>query len=203
MAAAAPERRRCARLCAGRAGELPPDIALAYASMLQGAAEAELRSALDRLGRRLWRQQHDQRRCRGRLEQRHGERPLALPPAWIITSRRTRLVGFALAGGGTNWGSGARARQRAERCVPGRRLRHHADLVRPISPARSPSPITGSPPTAPRSAISSPRTSTARATRRAARPAIAMPCSPARRRDALCAPCKCRTSTRRATARPI
>ena len=28
---------------------------------------------------------------------------MALPPAWIITSRRTRVLGFALAGGGTNW----------------------------------------------------------------------------------------------------
>ena len=52
--------------------------------------------------------------------------------------------------------------------------------VRLTSPARSPSPITGSPPTASRSAISSPPASKAKATPRAAKPAIAMACrSPA------------------------
>ncbi len=69
-----------------------------------GAAAAELRSALERLGHGLRRQQHDERRIRPPARARQCARPTALPPAWIITSRRIRVVGFALAGGGTNWG---------------------------------------------------------------------------------------------------
>ena len=46
----------------------------------------------------------DQRRSGDRLEQCHRAATTALPPAWIITSRPTRWSGFALAGGGTNWG---------------------------------------------------------------------------------------------------
>ena len=104
---------------------LPPDIALAYASILKGAAEAELRSALDRLGRRLWRQQHDERRSGCRLEQRHradlrlcrrhGLSRLAQHGLRLRARRRRHQLGAR-----------QRARQRPQRRLPGRRLRHHA-----------------------------------------------------------------------------
>ena len=58
----------------------------------------------------------------------------------------TTVVGFALAGAGTNWGlANALGTGRSDTFQAGA---SSAGSVRPISPARSPSPTTGSPPTA-------------------------------------------------------
>ena len=87
------------------------------------------------------------------------------------------VAGFALAGGGTNWGlAQGLGSGRSDASRPASMA--SSASVRPISRPTSPSRITGSPPTAPRSAISSPRASTARATADKSRPAIApIPCS--------------------------
>jgi hypothetical protein len=62
------------------------------------------------------------------------------------------VVGFALAGAGTNWGLPMpSALDAAMRCKPAPMA--SAGSARPTSPARLLSPITGSPPTARRSAI--------------------------------------------------
>ena len=53
------------------------------------------------------------------------------------------LVGFALAGAGTNWGLRQGARQRQKRCLPGRHSTAPAGSAPPTSRARWPSPITG------------------------------------------------------------
>ena len=65
------QKRRCrrrrpgARFCAEQEA-LPDDIALAYSSVLKAPpVKGELRAALDRVGRRLWRQQSDDRRSGG------------------------------------------------------------------------------------------------------------------------------------------
>ena len=108
---------------------LPDDIALAYAVGAQGAAGegAELRAALERVGRRLWRQQSHRRAIR----------------RWsAATISPPRTAGFA---GGLDYRltpntrgglrarrrrhqlePGAGARRRQERCLPGRRLRRDA-----------------------------------------------------------------------------
>ena len=77
-------------------------------------------------------------------------RPTALPPAPTITSRRDTVLGFALAGAGTNWSL-------AQSLGTGRSDAFQAGVYgtraisgRLISPPRSPSPTTGSPPTASR-----------------------------------------------------
>jgi autotransporter-associated beta strand protein len=111
----------------------------------------------------------------------------------------TTVVGFALAGAGTNWGWPIRSAPAA--ATPSRpALTALAGSARPMWPARSPSPITGSRPTAPRSATSSVRISRARPMARGWRAAIGSACcrcSASRRM----APCSSRTSTRRPTAR--
>ena len=151
---------------------LPPDIALAYASILHQGAAADLRAALDRVGFGLWRRQQCQRRSGGRLDQRHARAPSASPPAWTITSRRTpssALRSPAAASIG-DW----RTRSAAAGATPCRPASIASAIsARLISPARSPSPITGSTPAARRWAISSPRTLSAKAMARGWKAAIA------------------------------
>ena len=101
---------------------------------------------------------------------------------------------------------GGKSRHRAERQLPGWRATTPPIGGRSICPVRWLSLITGSRPTASRSATSSPRSSTARVTRHAAKPAtaIAVPVTGSDyRRDALCGGAVPRTSTRRASPKPI
>ena len=69
---------------------LPPDIALAYAGVAQGAAAANLRAALDRVGARA--SAAAPRPTAIRLSDQITSRraPTAMRPAWIITTRPTR-----------------------------------------------------------------------------------------------------------------
>ena len=162
-----------------REASLPADIALAYASVLDKAPpQGDLRTALERLGCGLWRQQQDERRSGGRLKQLTAQH-LGFAGGMDYHVTPDTVVGFALAGGGTNWGLAQGLGSWPQRCLPGWRLRHDAASARPISPARWRSPITGSPPTALRSAIGSRRTSSARALARGSKAAIAMPVLPA------------------------
>ena len=118
----------------------------------QGAAEADLRPALDRLGLGLWRQQYGQRR-RGVGSSNVTAQTFGFAAGMDYHVAPNTILGFALAGGGTNWGLPMRwAAAAAMRCKPAPTASARARL---ISPARSPSPITGSRPTARRSAISS------------------------------------------------
>jgi Autotransporter beta-domain len=111
-------------------------------------------------------------------------------------------AGFALAGGGTNWGL-------AQGLGSGRSDTLSAGLygTTHFGPAyvagASPSRTTGPPPTAPRSATSSPRASTARASGRGSRPANATACRsiPPISASPLMRPCRRRFSTRPRTAR--
>ena len=103
---------------------LPPDIALAYASILSKAPPtAGVRAALDRVGFGVWRQQHGERQCRRRIKQhngkhrrlhgRHGLSLLALHGRRLCAGRCRHQLG-----------AGQRAWHWPQRCVPGRRLWH-------------------------------------------------------------------------------
>ena len=148
---------------------LPDDIALAYSAVLKAPEDSpagELRAALDRVGRRLRRQQSHQRRPR------RARQPRSLRPHRGLR-RRPRLSPHPGHGGGLRarrrrhqLEPGAGARRRQERRLPGRRLRCDALRARPISPPPSPTPTTGCRPTAsPLPATTSPPSSTRRAWR--------------------------------------
>ena len=120
-------------------------------------------------GQRLW-------LCRRHGLSRHAEHHLRLRP----DRRRHQLESGASAGSGRATHSGGRLFQKPLGTAS-------------ISPARSPSPITGSPPTGSRLAMSCVRSSRGRAMGRGSSPATAMPCRSLapkhwrhRRRDALC-----------------
>ena len=116
------------------------------------------------------------------------------------------VYGFALGGGGTNWNLATSTGQREGATASRPASTPRPIGARPICRARSALPITGSPPTASRWAISSPPPSKGQSY--AARGEAGYRC-------ALPVPgyiigvtpyawrCRCKTSTRRATARPI
>src|SRR5262249_48183744 len=106
-----PQRRRGrrwprARLCAGARSAAGGHRARLYQGAQGAAQAAELRATLERVGRRLWRLGPYQRRSRG-----GGEARAVRPPGRAAGGAagldyhlsRNSLVGFALAGGGTNW----------------------------------------------------------------------------------------------------
>ena len=124
LAARRGERRD--RLCARAAG----GPAARYRARLlldpdQGAAAKDLRSALDRVGRGLWRQQHRQRQCDSRLDSDVTARTFGFAAGMDYHVTPNTIFGFALAGGGTNWGLANASRHRPERRAASRRLRHH------------------------------------------------------------------------------
>ena len=106
------------------------------------AIGANIRAALERAGRRLSRQQQDQRRSGGARQPRSrgAHRGLRRRPRLSPLARQCRRL--ALAGGGTNWslanglgGGKSDAFQAASTAPP--------NTVPPISPPPSPSPTTG------------------------------------------------------------
>jgi hypothetical protein len=116
---------------------------------------------------------------------------------------RDTLVGFALAGAGTNWGlSQFLGNGRSDAFQPASTARRRG--ARSISPQRWPTPRTGSPPTELRWAISSPPSSTARAMAGVSRAAIALSSrrAPASSRFRLMVRSRRSRSTRRTTAKP-
>ena len=96
-------------------------------------------------------------------------------PVWIITSRRVRSSASRLrAAARIGVWQAASATAGAMPCKPASMASPIWD--RPISPARSPSPIIGSPPTAARWAVSSRRISTDKATARVLKAVTASRC---------------------------
>ena len=81
---------------------LPPDVALAYASVLKAAPKPNSVS-VGTCGVRPSAHRQCQRQCQWTGRRTSRPATTALPRARIIASRRTQLLGFALAGGGTNW----------------------------------------------------------------------------------------------------
>ena len=76
----------------------------AYAAMFTKAPPARaVRAALERVGGGLWRLADHRRQRRARLEHRDQPHRSAPRSAPTIASRRTRIAGFALAGGGTSF----------------------------------------------------------------------------------------------------
>ncbi len=114
----------------------------------QGAA-ARLRAALERVGRRLRRHAIDRRQCGHRIERYDEQHLRHARSAPTICFRRTRIVGFALAGGGTSFSIANGLGSRPLRPVPGRRL--FASQRGPGLHLRARWPMAGrtSPPTAP------------------------------------------------------
>ena len=150
---------------------LPPDIALAYASILTKALPPKLRAALDGVGFGVW-------------------RPLTMPTAIRRSARpMSARSTFGFAGGmdyhvTPNTDRRLRARRRRSQLGIGqcarrrtkRRACRPASMASAISgqlilPARSLSPITGSTPAARRSAMRSPQTSSAKAMARGSKAA--------------------------------
>ena len=155
-----PAARYRARLCLGAEGAAASD-----ASISAGPPGARLTAAATRtngnptVGSNNVTAQH-LRLCRRHGLSRHAEHGIRLR----ARRRRHQL------------GAGQRARQRPQRCLPGRRLWHHAiraGLSRRRARLRQ-SLVHDQPHR--RSATSSPRTSTARATARGSKAAIASPC---------------------------
>ena len=126
---------------------LPPDIALAYASILTKAPPQSFRPALDRLGLGLSAAATAPTAIRPSARPTSPRRPSASPAAWIITSRRTRWPALRSPAAAPIGGLPTRsAPGAATRCRPASMA--SAGSGRPMSPARCPSPITGSPPAA-------------------------------------------------------
>ena len=117
-------RRRAARLCARQQASFPPDVALAYAGDVQGAAEAQ---AFDQRWT-VWGAGF------GGSGTANGDPAVGSNNVTASTYgfaagadyhvSPDTVLGFALAGSGTNWDLAQGARHRTKRCVPGRRLRH-------------------------------------------------------------------------------
>ena len=169
-------QRRGDGFCPRRAGEPAARHRARLCRRAQGAAEAHVRSALDRLGRGLRRQQHHERRSGGRLEQCHHQHLSALPAAWIITIRPTRSsalrwpaaapIGASLAGSAPDGATPSRPASTASRASGPAYLAAALAFSQSLDddqPLRA-------------WAISSPRTSTGRATAGGSRPVIATPC---------------------------
>ena len=158
-----------------QADNLPPDVALAYAAIL---TKGPPRPTFDQRWT-AWGAAY------GGSNRTNGDAAIG---STNITARTfgfaagmdyhvspNTIVGFALAGGGTNWGlANALGNGRSDALQVG--VYGISYLGRLISRARSPSPITGSRPIARRLATSSMPISTARATARGSRAAIALAC---------------------------
>ena len=146
---------------------LPPDIALAYASIIT----RRRRSRVFEQRWTAWGTAYggsNSANGNAAVGSNNVDRaaPSASPAAWIITSRRIRWPALRspapapIGGSPMRWALAAATPSRPASMAS-------AGSVRPMLPARWLSPITGSRPTASRWAISSPRTSPARAMARA------------------------------------
>jgi autotransporter-associated beta strand protein len=183
----------------------PPDIALAYASLLK----APPRQTFDQHWSAWGSSFGGSNTTNGdpvAAPPRSRRTTPALPPAWTIKSppmRHWALPSQAAASIGISLQVSAVAGAMNSRPVSmARRV-----WDRPMCQPPSPSPAIGLRPTASRSAISSPRASSDRAMPRASRPGIAMACRSTAPQASSASPrtrrCSRNCSTRRATARPI
>ena len=89
------------RLCARPAGKPAARHRARLRRYSQGAAEDQFRSALERLGRGLRRQQHHQRRSGRRQSRQHGGADYGFAAGMDYHVSPPLCCGFALAGGGT------------------------------------------------------------------------------------------------------
>ena len=117
--------RRCTGFCPGSAGGPRARYGARLCRTAQCAAEARLRAALERLGRRLWRHRHGNRRCGHRFDDADCNRLRLCRRAGLSrhAGQRDRLCACRRR---HPLGIGPGAWQRPERCVPGRRLRRDA-----------------------------------------------------------------------------
>ena len=130
------------RLCAGTDIELAARHRARLCLGAQGAACNDAnRSALERLGSGLWRLQHRERQSGTWHERYDGAGTYGFASGIDYRVTPDTVVGFALAGGGTNWGL-------AQGLGSGRSDAFQAGVYgttcpdRPISPPRSPLPVT-------------------------------------------------------------
>ena len=155
------------------AANLPPDIALAYASVLK--ARRRLSISAGPRGAALTVAATSPTATRPPAQATSPPARSASRPVWIITSRRVRSSASRLrAAARIGVWQAASATAGAMPCKPAFMASPISD--RPISPARSPSPIIGSPPTAARWAVSSRRISTDKATARVLKAVTASRC---------------------------
>ena len=186
-AAASAWRRQATRLRARPAGEPAARHRARLCGRAQGAAQPTFAQRWTAWGAGFGGSGTRQRRSGSRIEQRHHQRPTAMRPAWIITSRPIRCsasrspaaapIGTwrkALGTGRSDaFQAGVYGMTHSGPAYLGRRAGLRQQLVHHQPHARS--------------ATSSPRISRARATRRGSKAATASPCRLSRRcrRDAL------------------
>ena len=102
-------RRRRRRRRIGFAPDAASEPAARYRARLrldphQGTAQAGVRAALDRVGLGVWRQQHGERQCCRSAQTTSRQAPSASRGGMDYHLSPSTVVGFALAGAGTNWG---------------------------------------------------------------------------------------------------